>query len=63
MNTFSILLGVVATEDLELKQLGVKTTFVQGDLEEDIYMSQPTTSRRGGRNLTSYVDGRKASMA
>ena len=32
---------VVVTEDLELEQLDVKTTFLHGDLDEDIYMSQP----------------------
>ena len=41
MTTLRLLLGVVATEDLELKQLDVKTTFLHKDLEEDIYMSQP----------------------
>ena len=30
----------MATEDLELEQLDVKTTFLHEDLEEDIYMSQ-----------------------
>ena len=28
-------------EDLHLEQLDVKTTFLHGDLEEDIYMQQP----------------------
>ena len=28
-------------EDLHLEQLDVKTTFIHGDLEEDIYMQQP----------------------
>ena len=41
MTTLRLLLGVVAIEDLELEQLDVKTTFLHGDLDEDIYMSQP----------------------
>lgn len=36
-----MLLSLVATEDLELEQLDVKTAFLHGDLEEDICMSQP----------------------
>ncbi|KAG8503271.1 hypothetical protein CXB51_001260 [Gossypium anomalum] len=34
------LLGIVAMHDLELEQLDVKTTFLHGELEEDIYMQQ-----------------------
>ena len=35
------ILSIVATEDLELEQMDVKTPFLHGDLEETIYMKQP----------------------
>ena len=41
MSTIRLVLGMVATENLHLEQLDVKTEFLHGDLEEDIYMSQP----------------------
>ena len=39
MTALRVLLGVVATEYLELEQLDVKMTFLHGDFQEDIYMS------------------------
>ena len=36
-----ILMAIVARMDLELHQLNVKTTFLNGYLKEDIYMIQP----------------------
>ena len=40
MTNLRLLLGVVVTEDLELEQLDVETTFLHEDLDKDIYMSQ-----------------------
>lgn len=34
-------MSIVVNEDLELEQLDVKMTFLHGDLEKEIYMSQP----------------------
>ena len=40
MSTIRLVLGMVAAENLHLKQLDVKTAFLHGDLEEDLYMIQ-----------------------
>ena len=40
-SSISILLALVVQFDLELAQLNVKTAFIHGDLEEEIYISQP----------------------
>ncbi|GMP53679.1 hypothetical protein CsSME_00019075 [Camellia sinensis var. sinensis] len=44
-----ILLALVAQFDLELAQLDVKTAFLHGDLEEEIYMSQPDGFKIAGK--------------
>lgn len=36
-----VVLGLVASMDLELKQMDVKNAFFHGDLKEEIYMTQP----------------------
>ena len=38
--TLRLLLEVVATEELKLEQLDVNTTFLHGDFEDNIYMSE-----------------------
>ena len=40
MSTIRLVLRMVATENLHLEQLDVKTVFLHGDLEEDLYMIQ-----------------------
>ncbi|GJV61237.1 retrovirus-related pol polyprotein from transposon TNT 1-94 [Tanacetum coccineum] len=41
MTTIRLVLSIVATENLYLEQLDVKTTFLHDDLDEYIYMTQP----------------------
>ncbi|RDX79965.1 hypothetical protein CR513_39546, partial [Mucuna pruriens] len=41
MSSIRIVLSLAATFDLEVEQMDVKTTFLHGDLEEEIYMKEP----------------------
>ncbi|GLJ29753.1 hypothetical protein SUGI_0587340 [Cryptomeria japonica] len=41
MMSIRFLLSIATAYDLEVEQMDVKTTFLHGDLEEDIYMTQP----------------------
>ena len=40
LTTIWIILVIIAVMDLELEQMGVKTVFLYGDLEQKIYMAQ-----------------------
>jgi len=42
-------LALIAQYELELDQLDVKTVFLNGDLEEQIYMSQLTGFKAAGK--------------
>ena len=44
-----ILLALVAEYELELTQLDVKTTFLHGDLDKEIYMIQPCGFKVAGK--------------
>ena len=41
MTSIRFLLSLATTFDLEVEQMDVKTTFLHGDLNEEIYMKQP----------------------
>ncbi|KAD7117790.1 hypothetical protein E3N88_05058 [Mikania micrantha] len=44
-----LVLSIVASENLHLEQLDVKTAFLHGDLDEDIYMVQPEGFQISGK--------------
>jgi hypothetical protein len=41
-----IIMALVAYYDLELHQMDVKTTFLNGDMLENVYMAQPCRKRK-----------------
>ncbi|KAL6344420.1 hypothetical protein AAG906_039676 [Vitis piasezkii] len=41
MSSIRVVLGLATSMNLEIKQLNVKTVFLHGDLDEEIYMEQP----------------------
>jgi len=48
-DSFRIIMALVAHYDLELHQMDVKTAFLNGDLEEDVYMDQPVRFAEEGK--------------
>ena len=41
MSIIKLVLGIMDAENFHLEQLDVKMAFLHGNLEENIYMSQP----------------------
>ncbi|GKA75139.1 retrovirus-related pol polyprotein from transposon TNT 1-94 [Tanacetum coccineum] len=54
MTTLELVLSIVAFEDLHLEQFDVKTAFLHGDLDKDIYMTQPEGFQSTGKKKTLY---------
>ena len=50
MSSIRVALGIAASQDLEVEQLDVKTAFLHGDLEEEIYMEQPEGFKVKGKD-------------
>ena len=54
MASIRIILGLVASMNLELEQMDVKIAFLHGDLHEEIYMEQPEGFKVSGKK-TSFA--------
>ncbi|WKA11053.1 hypothetical protein VitviT2T_028588 [Vitis vinifera] len=53
-DSFRIIMALVARFDMELHQMDVKTTFLNGDLEEEVYMKQLEGFITNGNNHIVY---------
>ena len=65
-DSFRIIMALVAHFDLELYQMDVKTTFLNGDLGKEVYIVQPKGFQELGRKhlvcqLKKFIYGLKAS--
>lgn len=49
-----IVLRMAATMNLEIEQMDMKTVFLHGDLEKDIYIEQPERFRVKGKEDMVY---------
>ncbi|XP_027072047.2 6,7,8-trihydroxycoumarin synthase-like [Coffea arabica] len=49
MSSIRVVFGIAAGLNLEIEQLDVKTAFLHGDLEEEIYMEQPEGLKGSGK--------------
>jgi hypothetical protein len=45
------ILALVTIEDMKIHQMDIKIVFLNGDLEEEIYMEQPQGFTQGGEHL------------
>ena len=49
-DSLCIIMSIVGHFDLELNRMDVRTTFFNGDLVEDVYMSQPIGFEEVGKD-------------
>ena len=66
-DSFRVIIAIVAHFDLELHQMDVKTTFLNGDIDEDVYMEQPTGFAEVGKEdlvckLNKSIHGLKQAL-
>ena len=54
-STMRALLALVVSDDLVLHQLDVTTAFLNGELNEDLYMVQPPGYEQGGPNIVCHL--------
>lgn len=54
-STVRALLAAVAAEDLEMHQLDIKTAFLNGEIEEEVYVKQPPGYEEGGPGMVCHL--------
>jgi hypothetical protein len=54
-STFRVLCSMVAADDLEFTQLDIKTAFLNGELEEDVWVMQPPGFEVGGKGYACHL--------
>ena len=54
INSIRMVLAITALKDLEVHQMDVKTAFLNGDLNEEIYMEQPEGFSAPGQEMKVY---------
>ncbi|GJX83280.1 putative RNA-directed DNA polymerase [Tanacetum coccineum] len=55
MGSIRVVLGLAASLDLEVEQMDVKTAFLHGDLDKEIYMEQPEAPRQWYKKFESVI--------
>ena len=66
-DSFRVIMAIVAHFDLELHHMDIKTAFLNGDLDEDVYMEQPTGFAEVGKEdlvckLNKSIHGLKQAL-
>ncbi|GJU87980.1 putative RNA-directed DNA polymerase [Tanacetum coccineum] len=56
MGSIRVVLGLAASLDLEVEQMDVKTVFLHGDLDKEIYMEQPEGFQVKGKEGYKFGD-------
>ena len=54
-STLRALMAVAAVEDLEVHQLDIKTAFLNGVLQEEVYIEQPAGYHEGGPDIGCHL--------
>ncbi|KAA0040427.1 Retrovirus-related Pol polyprotein from transposon TNT 1-94 [Cucumis melo var. makuwa] len=66
MSSIRVVLGLAASLDLEVEQMDVKTAFLHGDLDKEIYMEQPVDFEQKGKEHlmnVSRIDSLKKQLS